>query len=68
MGHLANFESGFYSCYFFVPKKDDGLRPILDLSTYEMAIQDRWTLKQILSQVLSSGLVPDPDNSLSQTI
>ncbi len=24
-------ESGFYSWYFIVPKKDGGLRPILDL-------------------------------------
>ncbi len=26
-----NRESGFYSRYFIVPKKDGGLRPILDL-------------------------------------
>ncbi len=28
---LANSESGFYSWYFLIPKKDAGLRPILDL-------------------------------------
>ncbi len=28
-------ESGFYSRYFIVPKKDGGLRPILDLSQFE---------------------------------
>ncbi len=27
---LANSESGFYSCYFLIPKKDGGLRPIFD--------------------------------------
>ncbi len=27
----AQNESGFYSRYFLVPKKDNGLRPILDL-------------------------------------
>ncbi len=28
-------ESGFYSRYFIVPKKDGGLRPILDLRQFE---------------------------------
>ncbi len=28
-------ESGFYSRYFIVPKKDEGLRPILDLCQFE---------------------------------
>ncbi len=27
---LANSESGFYSCYFLIPKKGGGLRPIFD--------------------------------------
>ncbi len=27
----AQSESGLYSCYFLVPKKDGALRPILDL-------------------------------------
>ncbi len=31
----AQSESGFYSCYFLIPKKDGGLRPILDLKTPE---------------------------------
>ncbi len=51
---LANSESGFYSCYFLIPKKDGGLRPIFDLLTSESlfnetAVQDvkfetRWLL------------------------
>ncbi len=28
-------ESGFYSQYFIVPKKDGGLHPILDLHQFE---------------------------------
>ncbi len=27
----SNRETGFYSWYFIVPKKDGGLRPILDI-------------------------------------
>ncbi len=48
-------ESGFYSRYFLVPKKDDGLRPILDLRRLNHALMRRpfrmITLKQILSQI-----------------
>ncbi len=48
-------ESGFYSRYFLIPKKDNGLRPILDLRRLNHALM-RWpfrmiTLKQILSQI-----------------
>ncbi len=51
----AQSESGFYSCYFLVPKKDGGLRPILDLRHLNLALM-KWpfrmiTLKQILSQI-----------------
>ncbi len=48
-------ESGFYSRYFLVPKKDVGLRPILDLRRLNHALMRRpfrmITLKQILSQI-----------------
>ncbi len=48
-------ESGFYSRYFLIPKKDGGLRPILDLRCLNHALMRRpfrmITLKQILSQI-----------------
>ncbi len=48
-------ESGFYSRYFLFPKKDGGLRPILDLRRLNHALMRRpfrmITLKQILSQI-----------------
>ncbi len=48
-------ESGFYNRYFLVPKKDGGLRPILDLRRLNHAFMRRLfriiTLKQILSQI-----------------
>ncbi len=51
----AQSKSGFYSRYFLVPKKDGGLRPILDLGHLSRALIKRpfriIALKQILSQV-----------------
>ncbi len=48
-------ESGFYSRYFIVPKKDGGLRPILDLrrlSCSVMRLKFRMlTIKQVMSQI-----------------
>ncbi len=39
--HPAQTESGFYSRYFLVPKKDGGLRPILDLRLLNYALMKR---------------------------
>ncbi len=51
----AQSESRFYSRYFLVPKKDGGLRPILDLRYLNRTLMRRLfrmiTLKQILSQI-----------------
>ncbi|KAL0157079.1 hypothetical protein M9458_048325, partial [Cirrhinus mrigala] len=53
--HPAQSESGFYSRYFLVPKKDGGLRPILDLRLLNRALMKRpfkmITLKQILLHI-----------------
>ncbi len=51
----AQSVSGFYSRYFLVPKKDGGLRPILDLNHLNHALMRRSfrmiMLKQILLQI-----------------
>ncbi len=50
-------ESGFYSRYFVIPKRDGGLCPILDLRPINRALGKRpfrmLTLKQILAQIRS---------------
>ncbi len=71
-------ESGFYSRYFLVPKKDGGLRPILDLRRpHEMAVQDDHAEADPLADshrglVLFSGpercILSHPDSPPSQTI
>ncbi|KAL0164212.1 hypothetical protein M9458_039965, partial [Cirrhinus mrigala] len=48
-------ESGFYSRYFIVPKKDGGLRPILDLRQLNRSVMrlkfKMLTVNQVVSQV-----------------
>ncbi|KAL0168890.1 hypothetical protein M9458_037112, partial [Cirrhinus mrigala] len=50
-------ESGFYSRYFIVPKKDGGLRPILDLRLLNHSVKrlkfKMLTIKQVVSQIRS---------------
>ncbi|KAL0148327.1 hypothetical protein M9458_056389 [Cirrhinus mrigala] len=50
-------ESGFYSRYFIVPKKDGGLRPILDLRLLNHSVMrlkfKMLTIKQVVSQIRS---------------
>ncbi len=50
-------ESGFYSRYFVVPKKDRGLRPILDLQLLNRSVRRlkfrMLTVKQVVSQIRS---------------
>ncbi len=50
-------ESGFYSRYFAVPKKDGGLRPILDLQLLNRSVRclkfRMLTVKQVVSQIRS---------------
>ncbi|KAI2652402.1 Transposon Ty3-G Gag-Pol polyprotein [Labeo rohita] len=50
-------ESGFYSRYFIVPKKDGGLRPILDLRVLNRSVMKlkfkMLTVKQAVSQIRS---------------
>ncbi len=54
---LHERESGFYSRYFVVPKKDGGLRPILDLRQLNRSVSrlkfKMLTLKQVASQIRS---------------
>jgi hypothetical protein len=50
-------ESGFYSRYFVVPKRDGGLRPILDLRHLNCSVSrlkfKMLTLRQVASQIKS---------------
>ncbi len=53
----SNRETGFYSRYFIVPKKDGGLRPMLDLRVLNESVMQlkfkMLTLRQIVSQIRS---------------
>ncbi len=53
----SNREIGFYRRYFIVPKKDGGLRPILDLRVLNISVMKlkfkMLTLRQIVSQIRS---------------
>ncbi len=53
----SNRETGFYSRYFIVPKKDGGLHPILDLQIPNNSIMQlkfkMLTLRQIVPQIRS---------------
>ncbi|CAM4555428.1 unnamed protein product [Leuciscus chuanchicus] len=53
----SNRETGFYSRYFIVPKKDGGLRPILDLRVLNESVMQlkfkMLTLRQIVPQIRS---------------
>ncbi len=53
----SNRETGFYSRYFIVPKKDGGLRPILDLQVLNDSVRQlkfkMLTLRQIVPQIRS---------------
>ncbi len=50
-----DIEQGFFSCYFLVPKRDGGLRPILDLRRLNLSLYKgkfkMLTLKTIMSQI-----------------
>ncbi len=56
---FLNRESGYYSQYFIVPKKDGGLRKILDLRLFNRSVMrlkfKMLTVKQVVSQIRSDG-------------
>ncbi len=51
----SGLEQGFFSCYFLLPKRDGGLRPILDLCLLNFFLYKgkfkMMTLKTIMSQI-----------------
>ncbi len=53
-----DIEQGFFSCYFLVPKRNGGLRPILDLRRLNLSLYKgkfkMLTLKTIMSQIQGS--------------
>lgn len=75
-----NMESDLYSRYFLVPKKDGGLRPILDLRPLNRTLAKlsfkMITVKQILAHIQPRDCFilvdlkddPDPDSPSSQAL
>ncbi len=56
---LTDRESGFYSRYFLVPKKDGGLRPILDLRPLNRALFfPKCSFKMIMLRQILSHISP----------
>lgn len=53
----AQSESGFYSLYFLVPKKDAGFRPILDLRVLNRALA-RWPFKMLTAKRIIALIRP----------
>ncbi len=51
----SDIEQGFFSCYFLIPKRDSGLRPILDLRRLNLSLYKgkfkMLMLKTIMSQI-----------------
>ncbi len=51
----SDIKRGFFSCYFLIPKRDGGLRPILDLRRLNLSLYKgkfkMLTLKTIMSQI-----------------
>ncbi len=57
----SDVERGLFSRYFLIPKRDGGLRPILDLRRFNFSLYKgkfkMLTIKTIMSQVQGGGLV-----------
>ncbi len=56
----SDLKLSFFSCYFLVPKKDSGLRPIVDLRRLNLSLYKgkfkMLTLKTIMSQIVTVDL------------
>ena len=55
---LGQEREGFYSTYFIVPKKDGGLRPILNLKPFNLNVRKR-TFKMETLQTIISIMTPN---------
>ena len=54
----ANSESGFFSRYFLVPKRDGGLRPILDLRHLNSSLM-HWSFKMMTVKKIFAHICPE---------